>query len=231
MNAGAIGRWSDRRPRRRAAIPGGKGTMRPRGHLRKPAIFSRRLLSIVVRSVAIASMSFAVAFGFLSGATSPGGALRSPYVRHRRVGAVRRRLRRHRHPHFAHPPDEDRAARHGNASRRGGGSQLGNREAQERTKSFLEAQGDVIVRRGSAGAITYANDAFCALAGRAREDLLATAFALAGLKNRAKPRCSPTARASTTRRSPRPQARAGSPGARSRCGPAPAARRRASAAT
>jgi PAS domain-containing protein len=36
----------------------------------------------------------------------------------------------------------------------------------------------VIVRRGSAGAITYANDAFCALAGRTREDILATAFAL-----------------------------------------------------
>ena len=51
-------------------------------------------------------------------------------------------------------------------------------EAQERTKSFFETQGDVIVRRGSAGLITYANDAFCALAGRAREDLLATAFAL-----------------------------------------------------
>jgi hypothetical protein len=46
--------------------------MRPRGHLPKPAVFSRRLLSLAVRSVAIASMSFAAAFGFLSGATSPG---------------------------------------------------------------------------------------------------------------------------------------------------------------
>src|SRR5208282_3839995 len=52
------------------------------------------------------------------------------------------------------------------------------REAQERTSSFFEAQGDVIVRRDGAGAITYANDAFCALAGRAREELLATEFAL-----------------------------------------------------
>ena len=52
------------------------------------------------------------------------------------------------------------------------------REAQERTSSFFEAQGDVIVRRDGNGAITYANDAFCALAGRPREDLLATAFAL-----------------------------------------------------
>ncbi len=52
------------------------------------------------------------------------------------------------------------------------------REAQERAKSFFEAQGDVIVRRDGDGAITYANDAFCALAGRAREELLGTAFAL-----------------------------------------------------
>jgi signal transduction histidine kinase/CheY-like chemotaxis protein len=36
----------------------------------------------------------------------------------------------------------------------------------------------VIVRRGGTGAITYANDAFCALAGRARAELLETAFAL-----------------------------------------------------
>jgi len=52
------------------------------------------------------------------------------------------------------------------------------REAQERTTSFFEAQDDVIVRRDGTGAITYANDAFCALAGHAREDLLGTAFAL-----------------------------------------------------
>ena len=53
------------------------------------------------------------------------------------------------------------------------------RAAQERTSSFFEAQGDVIVRRDGNGAITYANDAFfCALAGRPREDLLATPFAL-----------------------------------------------------
>ncbi len=43
------------------------------------------------------------------------------------------------------------------------------REAQERTTSFFEAQDDVIVRRDGAGAITYVNDAFCALAGRPRE--------------------------------------------------------------
>src|SRR5664280_998400 len=39
------------------------------------------------------------------------------------------------------------------------------RESEERARSLLEAQGDLIVRRDSSGRITYANDAFCALAG------------------------------------------------------------------
>ena len=52
------------------------------------------------------------------------------------------------------------------------------RDAEERAKSFVEAQGDVIVRRDADGAISYANDAFCALAGRAREALLGTPFRL-----------------------------------------------------
>jgi PAS domain S-box-containing protein len=52
------------------------------------------------------------------------------------------------------------------------------KEAEERARSFIEAQGDVIVRRDSNGRITYANDAFCALIGRARDSLVGTAFAL-----------------------------------------------------
>ena len=52
------------------------------------------------------------------------------------------------------------------------------KEAEERAKSFLEAQGDVIVRRDRAGRVTYANDAFCALAGRARDELLGSRFDL-----------------------------------------------------
>ncbi len=56
------------------------------------------------------------------------------------------------------------------------------REAEERARSFLEAQGDVIVRRDGAGHITYANDAFCALAGIARDALLGTATALTVLE-------------------------------------------------
>jgi PAS domain S-box-containing protein len=52
------------------------------------------------------------------------------------------------------------------------------KEAEERTRSFLEAQGDVIVRRDRDGRITYANDAFCTLAGRPREALDGAVVAL-----------------------------------------------------
>src|SRR5437764_6665899 len=52
------------------------------------------------------------------------------------------------------------------------------RDAEERAKSLVDAQGDVILRRDAEGAITYANDAFCALAGRSREALLGGSFRL-----------------------------------------------------
>lgn len=48
------------------------------------------------------------------------------------------------------------------------------REAEERARSFLEAQGDLIVRRTRDGTITYANDAYCALMGRRAESLVGT---------------------------------------------------------
>ena len=51
-------------------------------------------------------------------------------------------------------------------------------EAEERAKSLLETQGDLIVRRDAAGRITYANDAFCELAGNARTSLIGTATTL-----------------------------------------------------
>ena len=52
------------------------------------------------------------------------------------------------------------------------------REAEERARSLLEAQGDVIVRRDSSGLITYANDAFCELAGKPREALVGSLIEL-----------------------------------------------------
>src|SRR5262249_3728550 len=57
------------------ANPSGQGVevMRARfAVLGKPAIITRRLFSALVRSFVIASMSFAFAFGFLSGTTAPG---------------------------------------------------------------------------------------------------------------------------------------------------------------
>src|SRR5580658_2639251 len=152
--------------------------MRRRAILKKPAILGRRLISLIVRTVAITTMSFGVAFGFLSGATSsmahydPNsfavgvaalfgaacGAIGILYSRIRQMKAEMRNLE---------------AALERSADRTWEIS-----EAQERAKSFFEAQGDVIVRRDGTSAITYANDAFCTLAGQPRENLLATTFAL-----------------------------------------------------
>lgn len=56
------------------------------------------------------------------------------------------------------------------------------REAEERARGLLEAQGDVIVRRDSVRRITYANDAFCALVGKPREALIGSALELSVLE-------------------------------------------------
>ncbi|MGE0564772.1 MAG: ATP-binding protein [Pseudolabrys sp.] len=52
------------------------------------------------------------------------------------------------------------------------------REAEERARSLIEAQGDLIVRRDTQGCITYVNDAYCRLAGRQREQLVGSAHKL-----------------------------------------------------
>ena len=51
------------------------------------------------------------------------------------------------------------------------------KEAEERARSLFETQGDLIVLRDGAGKITFANDAYCALAETPREQLVGTAFA------------------------------------------------------
>jgi PAS domain S-box-containing protein len=51
-------------------------------------------------------------------------------------------------------------------------------EAEERARSLLEAQGDLIVRRDAEGKVTYANDAFCTLAGQKRAALIGKPVAL-----------------------------------------------------
>src|SRR5262245_48077285 len=52
------------------------------------------------------------------------------------------------------------------------------REAAERARSLLEAQGDLIVRRDNLGRVTYANDAFCALMGKPRVALIGSVVGL-----------------------------------------------------
>jgi len=146
--------------------------------LRRPAILSRRLFALLIRSSVIASMSFGVSFGFLSGATAP-SAHYDPYAFAIGVsalfgaacgalGLLISRIRQMKGELRELEAKLEQAA----------DRNWEIREAQERAKSFFEAQGDVIVRRDASGAITYANDAFCALAGRERAQLLATPFAL-----------------------------------------------------
>ena len=156
--------------------------MRPSVSLRKPAIITRRLFSLAVRAAVITSMSFGIAFGFLSGATSPeahydphtfaigvaalfGAACGAIGILISRVRQMKAELR-------------DLEARLDLAADRNWEI----REAQERAQSFFEAQGDAIVRRDAAGVITYANDVFCALAGRPRPELIGTAYAPAVLE-------------------------------------------------
>jgi PAS domain S-box-containing protein len=50
------------------------------------------------------------------------------------------------------------------------------KEAEERARSLFESQGDLIVLRDHQGRITFANDAYCALAGQARSALIGTRF-------------------------------------------------------
>jgi PAS domain S-box-containing protein len=151
--------------------------MRPRAHLQKPAL-ARRLSSFIVRAAVVVSMSFAVAFGFMAGARSP-AAHYDPYMFATGVaglfgaacgalGLLVARLR------GVKAELRDLAVRLDEAADRNWEI----REAQERTASLLEAQDDVIVRRNGDGAISYVNDAYCALAGRGRENLLGSDFTL-----------------------------------------------------
>ena len=49
-------------------------------------------------------------------------------------------------------------------------------EAEGRARSLFEQQGDLIVMRDGEGHITFANDAYCELAGQARSALIGTHF-------------------------------------------------------
>ena len=152
--------------------------MRPRTALRKPAIITRRVFTLVIRAIAITTMAFGVAFGFLSATTSPAShydpnqfAIGVAALFGAACGGLGLMLSRIRQMKGELREMEGRldAAedRHWEF-----------KEAQERARSFFEAQGDAIVRRDGKTLITYANDTFCRLAGRSRGELIGTAFAL-----------------------------------------------------
>ena len=163
-------------------VPSGTGTMRQRATLTKPAIFTRRFLSLIVRGFIITSMSFGIAFGFLSGTLGQGAhydansfavgvsalfgaACGAISLLISRIKQMKRELRQ------LELRLDEAADRHWEI-----------KEAEERAKTFFEAQDDVIVRRDTDGAITYVNDAYCTLAGRDRASLLANAFNLTVLE-------------------------------------------------
>jgi len=145
------------------------------GDVRARAVFGHRVLALCARAAIVAiafyvTLPFVLQDGILGfdahvSATLAGalvvaacGALTLLIHRNRQLGAQLRQL-------------SDRV------------EELGDRnwelkEAAERNRGFLEALGDVIVRRDRDGRITYANDAFCRLAGRLAEELIGTAFAL-----------------------------------------------------
>jgi len=52
------------------------------------------------------------------------------------------------------------------------------KEAEERVRSLFESQSDLVVLRTQDGRITFANDTFCAYAGRIDDDLIGTTFVL-----------------------------------------------------
>ncbi len=151
-------------------------------HRHPPAVL------LLVRAAAITSMSFAVAFGFLSGTIANAanydpnsfaigvaalfgascGAMGIFISRIRQMKAELRRLESRL---------DQAEDRNWEIS-----------EAQERAKNFFEAQGDVIVRRDGDGAITYANDAFCALAGRQPRGLARAPRSRCRSKSKARPR-------------------------------------------
>src|SRR6516164_10675286 len=49
-------------------------------------------------------------------------------------------------------------------------------EAEQRARSLFESQGDLIVMRDADGRITFANDAYCAMAQQQRQELIGSRF-------------------------------------------------------
>jgi PAS domain S-box-containing protein len=146
--------------------------------------FSRRhpWLIFTVRSFMIFSAAFGGAYGFIAGSTSPN----SGYNPHAfAIGAsflfalaclalatlsFRLRLMRRKMRKLA-MHNEVLADRNWELQ-----------EAEQRARSLFESQGDLIVLRDADGRITFANDAYCELAGQPREELIGSRGALAILE-------------------------------------------------
>jgi signal transduction histidine kinase/CheY-like chemotaxis protein len=152
--------------------------MRDRRLPRAGGFYVRRILLVIVRGAVIVSLSFAAGFVYIV-------AMRSPAVSYDPhqfaigvaglfgaacgiAGLLVSRLRLLKHDiRELQQRAEELADRNWEL-----------KEAEERAKSFVAAQGDVIVRRDTAGRITYVNDAFCTLAQRDPGELIGTAFIL-----------------------------------------------------
>ena len=137
-------------------------------------LFSRQTLRVVLRAAFLVIIAFSTAFGFLAGTRGSGydpytfavgvaglfgaacGTIGLMVASRRRLGARVQALQER---------VEELADRNWEL-----------KEIEERARSFLEAQGDLIVRRDGEGRITFVNDAFCALTGAPRETLIGTAF-------------------------------------------------------
>jgi PAS domain S-box-containing protein len=152
--------------------------MRDRSLRKAGGFYGRRILSVVVRAAVLLSMSFGIGFGVLAAMRSPVGA----YDPHAfalglaalfgaacgAIGLLFSRTRKLKHDLLElQVSAEEFADRNWEL-----------KESEERAKSFLAAQGDVIVRRDADGHVTYVNDAFCALANRTRDALVGTTFTL-----------------------------------------------------
>jgi signal transduction histidine kinase/CheY-like chemotaxis protein len=144
--------------------------------------YGRRAVSFVVRAVAVLGMSFASAFGFLAVITNPATNY-DPYTFSVGTAALFGAACGAAALMFG----SNRGLKHEMAKLREFAEDLADRnwelrEAEERAKSFLAAQGDVIVRRDGDGRISYVNDAFGVLAARPRDELIGNTVALTVLE-------------------------------------------------
>jgi PAS domain S-box-containing protein len=143
---------------------------------------SHKVLAVLVRAFVILSMSFAAAFGFLAAMRSP-GAHYDPYMFAIGAAALFGAACGAAGIFFS----QNQAMKEELQVLRGRVEDLADRnwelrESEERARSFLEAQGDVIVRHDGDGRVSFVNDAYCTLAGHAREALIGGRRALTVLE-------------------------------------------------